>query len=980
AIAVPNHLRQIAGMQLRNPKGGYFWASAASKGGAAPNLASGELPLGVYGAAAPDGVVNAAEGYFKPALSAQRHGGAWVGMAGGQWAKAPQQLRAALDAMGCQVVVLNADGGAIANPNVMRSYGELAALLESWGIPLSVRWWGQSTKKDGDCDEIHPLKFQAAKFISWAEFEATAGDAYRQAINAKLAAQQVMSLTEALVGEFESLQMPPNGQRRLIVLNGQKATGKTSQAIAGLVRTGEPLTDYNPTRFLSRDKAVKLGTTCHLDERKAANAKQLSTCPESAHKAPEDIQVLTLDEANEVLPRSWQGNLGQQPAKARAALAAQMQAAQVVVLAQDGLYRSVLSAAMRIGSFTPDQVQIIERRRPPSNMAVHLHSSDQGGFHGWLEQAVEAVRCGGKVAIPCGSRGMARKIHRLLKRLFPGKRGCCIDGRDSFGKLRSEFASGPDQWISEHQPDWLIFTPVFNSGVSIERPYFTHQFEYSSPGETATAASQRGERVRAAIGGGLINARHVFLQRRGLPDEVPHEVLTPAYWRDLLTRAAAAQAGNLRGTLEPLGLGAIAEQIESGNVPPITEYPELADVLAIQAREIHYKLECLTDEWAANGWKVIPGAVSESKAYQDELIAISEEILGVRSRTLAKAPSLTTAASRAPQALASYQGKGEPIGPIEAARFTRWDMEGKLGEAEFLNTPEWWAAFHLEHGNHTQAAQLQGLLRLCWTKPDQWQEWRQWAAMRAIALNLPEAPEGMPSIPQLPITPRLMAKVELLAKCPGIKQVLDGSLQEWSKDTPEVIAAHRWAIAHNQALAAMTANHQRIHGYQFTPKTYRVAAFDKLLAMAGAVSAHAGQVSRVHHYRRQTVGDIQQAIARAQEKGRNDASQQRQLYRAQHQAAVVEAAQAAVMAATEASSIDWANLATYLAQNFSDEISTTEVLCSPPISPGQLVRKSGFLGWAGLVTSVEGVAQAFVQWFGDPSPSLVSLNCLEVAA
>ncbi|MBW4485996.1 MAG: hypothetical protein KME14_26025, partial [Tildeniella torsiva UHER 1998/13D] len=41
AIAVPNHLRQIAGMQLRNPKGGYFWASAASKGGAAPNLASG---------------------------------------------------------------------------------------------------------------------------------------------------------------------------------------------------------------------------------------------------------------------------------------------------------------------------------------------------------------------------------------------------------------------------------------------------------------------------------------------------------------------------------------------------------------------------------------------------------------------------------------------------------------------------------------------------------------------------------------------------------------------------------------------------------------------------------------------------------------------------------------------------------------------------------------------------------------------------
>jgi hypothetical protein len=225
-----------------------------------------------------------------------------------------------------------------------------------------------------------------------------------------------------------------------------------------------------------------------------------------------------------------------------------------------------------------------------------------------------------------------------------------------------------------------------------------------------------------------------------------------------------------------------------------------------------------------------------------------------------------------------------------------------------------------------------------------------------------------------------MAKVELLAKCPGLRQVLDGRLNEWSKDTPEVIAAHRWAIANNQALAAMTANHQRIHGYQFTPKTYRVAAFDKLLAMAGVEAAHAGQVGRVHHYRRQTVGDIQQAIARAQEKGRNDASLQRHLYRAQHQTAVVEAAQAAVMTATEASAIGWANLTGYLAQNFSDERSTTEVLCTPDLSPGDRVRLAGKNGWAGLITSIESAAQAFVQWFGDPCPSLVPLDALEVLA
>lgn len=974
AIAVPNLLGQIAGVQLRNPKGGYFWGSAANAGGAAPHV-GGELPLGVYGTAAHSGLLEMSEGYLKTALSQSRYGGVWVGMAGGHWAKAPQQLRAAINAHAI-TVVLNPDGGAIVNDLVMRSYRELATLLQKWEVPLRVRWWGQFTKADGDVDEISPEVFHQAQLLTWTEFEAIAKEASRQATKA----QQVMSLANAPIGEFEALQSPPNGQRLLIVLNGQKATAKTSRAIASLVPTADTLTDYNPTRCLSRDKSVKIGTVCHLDERKFTGAAHRSNCPESAHKGDQAPQVLTIDEANEVLPRSWQGNLGQHPAKARAALAAQMQAAQVVVLAQDGLYRSVLAAAMRIGGFTPDQVQIIERRRPPSQMVVHLYSSDDSGFHGWLEQLVEAVQSGGKVAIPCGSRGMARKIHRLLKKLFPHKHGYCIDGRDSFGNLRSEFASGPDQWIAEHQPDWLIFTPVFNSGVSIEHPYFTDQFEYSSPGETATAASQRGERVRAAIGGGLIKTRHVFLQRRGLPSEPPAEALTPGYWRDLLHRAAAAQVGNLRGILEPLGLGAIAEQIESGNVPPIDEYPELAEVLAIQADEIHHKRECLTDEWEGNGWEVRSGIGSEAKRYQAELTVISEAILGVQSRTLAKAPSRTVAASRAPQAMANYLGKGEPVGPVEAARFTRWDMEAKLGEAEFLDDPQWWAAFHLEHGNYTQSAQLQGLLKLCWANPDQWQEWREWAAMQAISLNPPAPPEGMPAIPQLPVSPRLMARVELLATCPGLRQVIEGGMVKWSQATPEVIAAHRWAIAHNQQLAALSSHRQNINGYQFTPRTYPTAAFNKLLGMVGIETVGAGQVNRVHTYRPQTVADVQQAITKAQEQGRNEASLQRELYRAQHQAAVVEAAQGAVMTATEASATAWATFAAWAAQNFSEDTSTAEVLCSSRINPGDRVRLTGKAGWIGVVASIKSATQALVHWFGDPFPGLVPLDALDVAA
>jgi hypothetical protein len=95
-------------------------------------------------------------------------------MAGGQWANSPQQLRAVFDRYSITQAVLNADGGAIQNPNVMGAYRKLASLLESWGITLQVRWWGQTEKAHGDVDEISPETYHAAKLLSWAEFEAMA--------------------------------------------------------------------------------------------------------------------------------------------------------------------------------------------------------------------------------------------------------------------------------------------------------------------------------------------------------------------------------------------------------------------------------------------------------------------------------------------------------------------------------------------------------------------------------------------------------------------------------------------------------------------------------------------------------------------------------------------------------------------------------------------------------------------------------------
>ena len=188
AIGIPNVDAQIAGVQLRNPDGGYFWASAPNQGGATPHV-DGELPLGLYGV--PEcGVLEVAEGYLKPALAQARYGGGWLGMAGGQWARAPKQLQAIVNAHSITQVVLNADGGAIQNNQVMTAYRALADLLEDWGIPLLVRWWGQTTKADGDVDEIAPEVFHKAELLSWAALEAMApADSHPQSWAARIGAR-----------------------------------------------------------------------------------------------------------------------------------------------------------------------------------------------------------------------------------------------------------------------------------------------------------------------------------------------------------------------------------------------------------------------------------------------------------------------------------------------------------------------------------------------------------------------------------------------------------------------------------------------------------------------------------------------------------------------------------------------------------------------------------------------------------------------
>ncbi|NEQ96391.1 MAG: hypothetical protein F6K30_06655 [Cyanothece sp. SIO2G6] len=172
AIAVLDLDGHILGAQLKNDRNqqNYYWVSSASIDGNNQRLPNGETPLGVYGQ--PASTLNFCEGYLKGAVAADRHGICCIGMMGGHWAAAPEQLHAIIERTGATTFILNPDAGMLdwGHRTVIAAYSHLHDWLNRQGKTLLVRWWGQQHKTDGDLDEIAPDHFRQAPLMSWAAF------------------------------------------------------------------------------------------------------------------------------------------------------------------------------------------------------------------------------------------------------------------------------------------------------------------------------------------------------------------------------------------------------------------------------------------------------------------------------------------------------------------------------------------------------------------------------------------------------------------------------------------------------------------------------------------------------------------------------------------------------------------------------------------------------------------------------------------
>jgi hypothetical protein len=869
-------------------------------------------------------------------------------------------------------------------------------------------------------------------------------------------AEETLSLDDAPVGMFEPLSVPDtDGGSTLYGLNGQKGCGKSQHGITGLIRDalkkGKNAIVVVPTRNLAVDTAARLTRALggrvpsHLE---LANTCRdaldgypvIVTCPESLHKFTGcQWDICIIDEVNEVAPRSWGEILGNQGTASRKALEKMISEAEVVCIAQDGLYQPVLDNIKRLNQ--PVHVEVIQRRRPQdNNVQINMLSSPED----LLLELVERANNGEKIVLPSGSRRFARKAYRFLKKRCPQLKTFIIDGADSFSKIRMEFAAAPDGWIARNKPDILIFTPVFNSGVSIQIPWFTAQFEYISPFETSTSASQRGERVRGVLDGSV--ERHTYIETRGVPqkdESIPWETMEPEYWLNVFK---AAKNEGRRDAIKKAAALNLGDAVEALRKDPglMDANPELARVLAIQAAETYLKREFLTAEWLGNGWNVVAlcpeaKAIAEelgcslaeasklldqyrvhllikekkkvperlsgvkpmspddphygvvrahfeawnkkrSKA-DDELYIIKREIIGTQSRARAKAPTMARAANTT--TFGEFLCAEEAKGPVSGAKYHRWTLEGALGDIKQLHASQFWSSFVYDSKGSVRGLQVQALLQIHSEMPEEWQTMQEWSTFGKVMI----AGKTQETIPEFPVEHRVWQLALLLAQCPMLDKALTGELEQWNKDTPGLQLVKKWAVQNAARIAGLTSHAGRAKGYQFTEKTPKASCFNKLIKMCGIETYEASKDKDGRTYAILTSEAIQNKLDNAYRKGASVRTIDRleaAAYRIENTPLIVASTVEHILTRYNSCQAAWADLmAKYAVAELQENESSNEV---PPLPEkpeytiDSHVKKAERVGWRGLFKGLIGDGKlALVHWFGDPEPTSVPFGELAPA-
>ena len=730
-----------------------------------------------------------------------------------------------------------------------RAYAKIGALLE---IDLDIDTDGEDYKKQARAAFYHPLK------------------------------QQLKYETKGkLLSGFASEIKPNREGRSLIVYDCSQGTGKSNNALIPpalrVAQAGGRVLIIVPTRGLAKEFKGRINerageeiAATHLESNYYSAAIVVS-CPESTYKFKgQRFELIQIDEANEVLHRIESAELGNAGPQSLATFRNLIAAAPTVTIATAAMSGWTLAAVQTIGGFTPEETQVQRRSRPATEMKIVKYTD----FHHWLHKIIECLRSGQRIAIPTGSRGKGRMIDRVLRALFPDKNGLVIDGASTLQNQRSQFLADPDAFLAAARPDWFIFTPVINSGVSIEGQHFEVEFEYISPHEGAQSISQRGERIRSAIGRDrAISERHIYITDCGTPTlEAYPESFDWQYWANELADESSAPIGAAAALAKALGAEKALNPLKQETEKFTAMRPHLPHFMALKAFEIIFRKELLNEDWTQYGWEVTsaPALDVEQGQQRQQLQTFCEKVqIGLieqQGRTLKKTKTR------------DLEGELDEISnPFQAARAAKLNLERLLGK-DYLSQQgndffTAWGADKSANNPGVRAVVRSQLLQIAIADPECWHQIERMKALKFLAGKpAADTSDSSPfwSLPALPATARDIEITSIIARCPGVAEVVSGKLARWTNADPQVIAGGMYLISHTQQIAANTKRAGLRKGAKFTEKMAPTALFNKALELMGykpRKEKREGSGARLNIYRLEVTADAVAALKQVEQRG-----------------------------------------------------------------------------------------------------------------
>jgi hypothetical protein len=522
AIALQNPAGAILGIQIKldetqrsELERKYTWTS-----GMASSAIDGELPIGYSNfSGQKSGIVYLAEGALKPILASILHEIEVIGSPSAGWAGSPRLLREFLESVGASVIRLLPDAGMLDAPHrtVHAQYRRVVMLLRDWGYEVEVGWWGQSEKKNPDCDELRSPEWDRVQWISWESYDEfqihqCGDDAWlnqKRNIERKKWLERHRFTPDTVVHQAPFLQIDwlellgqltvyslwPDIRLKtnLVAIRSPMGTGKTTNLIDLCTSTDLGMVMLGTKNSLMLNAAEKLPDFSHLQSEQTFSLLRdpqgrHSLCLESLHhiKASDCAGKLILLDEGPQIRKHLLFSKTLSPAKRRACekklremfqvcagvilLSAELDDATVDFFTQ--LAGDRITTTHKIDNSIPTQkwnIELLGTETSEGKRTINNRTPEVAHILRTLG-ALKAIASGRRaIAIASDNQNLLERIDELL--LDQGYRTFRLDSKTSDD--REAFLKNPDQWLKESPVDVLLYSPSAESGLDISiQDYF----------------------------------------------------------------------------------------------------------------------------------------------------------------------------------------------------------------------------------------------------------------------------------------------------------------------------------------------------------------------------------------------------------------------------------------------------------------------------------------------------------------------------